>query len=180
MAKYYLGVNTSTKVLRVSLTSAGITNFTKIGEFDHDTEADLLGSDVSHVLFQHIQEIAYKWNEANPSKPSFFPENITDLQKYDIVFDAPTAVTGITQTGNLTQSLNIGQRVEIPLTVAPPAAYVRSYRTTSSDVLVATVEQIEGGIAIVGNRPGKAKIVVQTNDGNFTLKFDVTVVMPNG
>lgn len=178
MTKFYLGINTSTKQLRLSLTAGGIAAFTKIGEFDHEAQTDVLGFSVNHVLFQHIQDIVYHWNEANPSQASFFPDNITDLQKYAIIFDEPTAVTGLTQTGSLTRELDVGQRVSIPLTVAPATAYLRSYRVSSSDVLVASAEIIDGGVAIVGNRPGKAKVVVQTNDGNHTLKFDVTVHLP--
>jgi hypothetical protein len=60
MAKYQITWKAVTHEVIVQPTATALpTGFTKIGEFDHDDAADVLGPDVNHVIWHHVRDALY-------------------------------------------------------------------------------------------------------------------------
>lgn len=61
--KYTVLWNKTTRELRVAAADATAAGFTKLGDINHPDATDTLGPQVSHVLYQHVEDLLYKSGE---------------------------------------------------------------------------------------------------------------------
>lgn len=85
-----------------------------------------------------------------------------------------TTVTGITIESSIT--VNIGDIVQIPITILPNNATDKTVNWTSAD---STVVKVSSTGFVTGIAEGKSVITVKTNDGNFTAQCIVSVSNKN-
>jgi uncharacterized protein YjdB len=85
-------------------------------------------------------------------------------------------VTGITINNPATAEVAVGQTLQLAATVAPPEAENRTLTWSSSQPLVASVDQT--GLVTVHLAPGTAYIIATTVEGNFRDTCTVTTTAP--
>lgn len=86
--------NKATKVATVQADAAALPGGSVLaGKFEHEKPADLLGSTVepgiSHVLFQHIQEVLYKYQRSQD-----WSATALDMERVKIVDTTNTFLPG--------------------------------------------------------------------------------------
>lgn len=182
MAKWFVGLSVPLRQVFLAATEAQLpASHPKIGEFNHTDPVDTEQATMSHALFQHIQELVYHRSDTEQNKAAFFPDSVTDLQKYAVVSHAPIKVTDITNSGSAAIGVPIGTDVELDIGITPVNAYNQELMVTSSDHKVATAwftRQGKDGLAklkIRGHDAGTAYVVIQSVDGYHTLKREVSV-----
>lgn len=117
MSDYQIAFNNTSKTVTIQpLNDALPVGSINIGTFQHDDEDDLLGSDVSHVLYHHVRDALYKRSRENPAVAGFWPDNITDMAGITITVDTTAnpvpinsvapAVTGTLQVGDVLTTTN--------------------------------------------------------------------------
>lgn len=160
--------NPTTRVATVALDGTSVpAGSTKRGTFVHP---DPVYPD-SKVIFHGVQDILYKTKPSNPPVDGFFPDNITDMQRVEIVYVPPTPVASVTVSPT-TASIVVGATRQLTPTVNPSGAANKTVAYTSSNTGVTTVSS-SGLVTAVA--VGSATITVETNDGGFTATCAVTV-----
>lgn len=84
----------------------------------------------------------------------------------------PIAVTGIT-LDKTELALKVGETATLTPTITPENATNKVYRFSSEVAAVGTVTPVQGKVTAVAE--GTTKIVVTTEDGNFTAECTLTV-----
>lgn len=169
MSVYKVLYNATTKEAKVRLNADGAaagSGFVNIGTFNHpkgEGEPETLGSEVNHVIFQHVQEMFY------------LEEGEQNMQAVKIIeYRKTIPVTGIsTSPATITLDLSNAQTQQITATISPNNATETGVKYFSSDVTKATVSPT-GLITPVA--VGTATITGRTVDGQFTDTTVVTVV----
>jgi len=155
---YKLAYNATTKVAQLlpnTYTNLPVGS-TLVGTFHHDNDIDdEEGFDVSHVIYQHVQDLLYGIG-------------VQDMQSVKILYN--TAVTGITVTPD-TVTLAPAATQQLTAVVTPADASAPLVIWTTSDATKATVSST-GLVTAVAT--GSATITGTVN-GGFTDTCVVTI-----
>ena len=87
---------------------------------------------------------------------------------------APVAVTGISLDQS-TASVDVGDTVQLAISVLPANASDSAFRFSSSDPTKATVTASGATLTVSGIEAGQTEVIVMSNDGNFVAICTVTV-----
>ena len=147
-----------------------------IGTFNHDNEDDPLGDNPveghqeNHVIWHHVRDLLYNRSAADPSQTAMFPNNITDLDRIEIVFDNVVNVVSISMTPATATITVAAPTVQLAVAFTPTTATNKNVAFVSSDPTKATVSET-GLVTRVAN--GSSTITATTEDG---AKTDTTVI----
>lgn len=137
--------------------AAGIpANFTKIGEFDH-VGSDLFGPEVSHVVFQHVQELMYK-------------QGYLDMGIVHITW--PGKVVGTAVAVAAFGPVIAGTETQLTATTTPVSVSRPRLRWTTRDDKVAFINS--RGL-LIARQPGVTKGRVSLVDGGAYSEFTIDV-----
>lgn len=154
--KTQIAFNASTKVVKLQMPGdAEGEDFSDLGDVDHPSAADPLGSTVNHVLYHHIRDEMYKLGELN-------------MQIITITDTPVTALSSLPATSAKAPAAT----QQMTLTFTPATANNRYVTYTSSDEEVATVDDT-GLITAVA--AGVATITVTAMSGGFSDTCVITV-----
>ena len=88
MAAFQVAFNPTTYVATIQLEDdVAPAGSTIVGTYEHGGEDDDIHAEMSHVHYQHVRDILYKTNPADPETPGFWPNNVTDMQRVSIILD---------------------------------------------------------------------------------------------
>lgn len=151
-----VGWNATTKTATVLLVATALPGGSvEAGQYTHPDPTDELSrSEYSHVTFQHVQDILYRFAEWQ------------DMQAIKIVDDTIVKATAITLAPvNLT--VGVGQQSTLVPTVTPSGADDKRVTYQSDNVMVAEVNS-KGVVMGVGI--GETNITVRLADGSLVSK----------
>lgn len=154
-----VGWNATTRTATVLLVATALPGGSvEAGRYTHEDPTDELSlNQYSHVTFQHVQDILYRFAAAK----------VQDMQRVTIVDASRVAATGVTVApANLT--LGTGQIKTLVPTVAPGGADDKRVTYQSDNVMVAEVNK-RG--EVYGTGVGETNITVRTADGSGVLKI---------
>lgn len=148
-----VGWNATTKTATVLLVATALPGGSvEAGQYTHPDPTDELSrSEYSHVTFQHVQDILYRFADWQ------------DMQAISIVDDTIVKATTITVApANLT--LGVGTQTALMPTVTPSGADDKRVTYQSDNVMVAEVS--DKGV-VLGVGVGETNITVRTADGQY-------------
>lgn len=141
--------------------SSGITHNTEVEWFD-STGINPVPSEVNTSTLGSYQFVGKSVLE--PGKTMVMTVNIV-----------PMSVTGVSLSHS-SETLSIGQTLQLIETVEPPTAYNKTVSWSSSDETVIYVDPASGLVTALGS--GNATVTVTTADGNYTATCTFTVRTP--
>ena len=169
MPNYQVAFNVNTKVATVQTKDDALpSGSVKAGEFHHPNPNDILGPAVNHVTYHHVQDVLYRWKDADPL-------GWQDMQRVKIEVDTSyVALTGIA-IAPATVTLSLAGTKTQQLTIIPTpgdASNAEIASWFSSDPTKATVSAagLVTGIAI-----GTSTITATSVDGAKTATRLITV-----
>lgn len=131
--------------------------YTAIGTFEHPG-LDTLGAEVSHVIFQHVQELMYK------RVPS-----LQNLQMTHITWPGKVVATAVAQTNKF---VDAGSETQLTATFTPADISRKRVRWSTRDDKIAYIDP-RG--KLIARAPGKTTGRVDVVDGGVYKEFDITV-----
>ena len=158
-----VGWNATTRTATVLLVATALPGGSvEAGQYTHEDPTDQLSrNQYSHVTFQHVQEILYK----------FAAEQ--DMQTVTIVDNSRVTSTGLTVTPT-TVLMAVGGTAQLAPVIAPAGADEKrvTYTTDNSEVAM-----VDAKGKITGYGVGKTNITVRTIDGSMkTVTIPVEVL----
>jgi len=144
-------------------------DYTNIGTFEHPG-LDTMGPEVSHVIFQHVQELMYKVS----------PHNIAleNLQNTHITWPGKVVATAVAVAD---QFVDAGSEKQLTPTFTPTDISRKRVRWSTRDDKIAYIDP-RG--KLIARAPGKTIGQAQVVDGGVYKEFDITVyadyVAPTG
>lgn len=183
MSTWHIGLSVPLRQIFVALDESAIpATHPKFGTFIHnDDDQDILDVHNSHAIYQHVQDMVYHRSDTQQNVAKFFPDGITDLQKYEIISPAFRKVTGIDVTGDAAINTTVNTDLEFDIAIAPAEAYNQAVTVTTSNAKVATAwQKVTSGegkskLVIRTHDKGEASVTVTTMDGYFSKTKKVTV-----
>lgn len=106
--------------------------------------------------------------------------NNTTTKTYTLNFTASTGmvdVTSVSLSDCPSDSITIGEKIQLLATVYPFAATNRKVIWSSSNTGIVSIDSLNGMLTAIA--PGKATITVTTNDGGYKDECEVKVVKPH-
>lgn len=151
-----VGWNATTRVATVLLTATALpAGSVEAGRYTHEDPTDELSiNQYSHVTFQHVQDILYRFNGHQ------------DMQAVSIVDDTVVKATTLTVAPASIEA-SVGSFTQLVPTVGVAGATDKRVYYTTSNAMVATVDK-KGKVYAEG--VGKATIFVNTADGSEVQK----------
>ena len=163
MATKKVAWNATTRVATVLLTATALPGGSvEAGQYTHPDPTDAISlSQYSHVTFQHVQEILYKF------------VGVQDMQSVKIVDDTIVKATSVT-VAPATLLGQVGSLIQLTPTVLPSGTDDKRVTYSSDNALVAEVSE-KGLVLLTG--AGETNITVRTADGSLkTATVAVTAV----
>lgn len=161
--KYQVALNDTNPLaplVQVLASAASIPDgYTKIGEFDHPGELDSLGPAVSHVVYQHVQELMYK---VEPHKI-----RLENLQFTHITWPGKVVATAVAVPDQFGKA---GTAVQLTATTTPAEVSRPRVKWSTRDDKVAYIDP-RG--RLVRNGPGKTVGRVDVVDGGAYKEFAI-------
>lgn len=153
MATKKVAWNATTRVATVLLTATALPGGSvEAGRYTHPDPTDAISlSQYSHVTFQHVQEILYKFDKTQ------------DMQSVKIVDDTKVLATGLTVAPAAIMG-QVGSLIQLVPTVTPAGADDKRVTYTSDNALVAEVSR-DGLVLLTGK--GETNITVRSADGSL-------------
>ena len=172
MPTYQVAYNGTTRVATVQANGDALPGGSvNVGSFVHDPVNDPLETPENHVIWHHVRDLLYKRSAANPANAAMFPDNITDVDRVQIIRDLVfVALVSIEIGGNATLTIAAPTH-QIVVTPTPGGASNIAATYVSSDPAVATVNA-SGLVTRVGN--GTTVITATSVDGAKTDTKTIT------
>lgn len=162
-----VGWNATTRTATVLLTATALPGGSvEAGRYTHEDPTDELSrNQYSHVTYQHVQDILYRFAAAK----------VQDMQRVTIVDASRVRATSITVAPvNLT--LGAGQFAQLAVTVAPAGADDKRVTFRTDNAMVATVDK---NGKVYGEGVGETNITVIMADGSYISKTVAIDVVAN-